>query len=114
MMRTHRWQALSQWAADGVCWPMVGSTSATMTGFASDYSKLAALLTDRAEQGQGLCVLSFDEIEALVGPLPPGAAHKKSWWIGKQSPQATAWRNAGWAVDTVGFAARKVAFRRLK
>ena len=91
---------------------MVGSTAANMTGFASDYSKLGDFLKDCAEQGQVACVLSFDEIEAMVGPLPPAAANKKSWWVGKQSSQAAAWRSAGWLVDTVGFAARKVAFRR--
>ena len=84
-----------------------------MSGFASDYTPLETYLRGLAEKQLSVAVLTFDEIEALVGPLPPGAAHKKSWWISKTSAQAASWRGAGWSVDTVGFAARKVAFRRI-
>lgn len=82
-----------------------------MTGY-DTYVPLHDLLAARAAAGEELCVLSLDEISAIVGPLPAGAAHKKAWWFGKTSPQARAWGSAGWRVDTVGFAARRVAFRR--
>jgi hypothetical protein len=76
------------------------------------YGPLHDLLVNRAGSGEDLCVLSFEEIAAVAGPLPAGAAHKKAWWFGRTSLQARAWESAGWRVDTVGFAARRVAFRR--
>ncbi len=76
------------------------------------YEPLRALLVEAAARSDELIVLSFDEIEHLVGALPPPAANKKTWWLGKNSPQGRAWAAAGWRVDTVGFAARRVAFRR--
>jgi len=69
-------------------------------------------LVKRFDLGEDLVVMSFDEIEDLVGPVPAGAAHKKAWWHGATTRQALAWTLAGWDVDTVGFAARRVAFRR--
>lgn len=84
-----------------------------MTGNADTYTGLQRLLAERAASDQQVCVLGFDEIESVVGPLPAGAAHKRAWWFGKTSPQARSWTTAGWRVDTVGFAARRVAFRRV-
>ncbi len=78
------------------------------------YAPLRALLIEAAARGDELLVLSFDEVEDLVGALPPPAANKKTWWFGKSSLQARAWAAAGWRVDTVGFAARRVAFRRAR
>lgn len=83
-----------------------------MTANVDAYAGLQRLLAERADSGEQVCVLSFDQIETVVGPLPPGAAHKKAWWFGKATPQARSWASAGWRVDTVGFAARRVAFRR--
>lgn len=76
------------------------------------YAPLRTLLEEAAARGDELVVLQFDEVEELVGALPPPAATSKTWWVGKSSPQGRAWAAAGWRVDTVGFAARRVAFRR--
>jgi hypothetical protein len=77
------------------------------------WESLQARLAEASVNGGDLLVLTFDEVEELVGPLPPPAAHKKSWWVANSSPQARAWSSVGWCVDTVGFAARRVAFRRV-
>lgn len=72
---------------------------------------LSALLLARAALRESVVVLSFDEIEVLTGPLPPAAAREKRWWHGRKTTQSRAWESAGWTVDTVGFAAKRVAFR---
>jgi hypothetical protein len=77
------------------------------------FDPLRDYLVTQFELGNQRLFLSFDEIELMVGPLPAEASHKKSWWHGARSAQAKAWRDAGWAVDTVGFAAKRVAFRRI-
>lgn len=79
----------------------------------NDFGPLRDYLVTQFELGNQHLFLSFDEIEAMVGMLPAGASHKKSWWHSAKSAQANAWRDAGWAVDTVGFAAKRVAFRRI-
>jgi hypothetical protein len=71
------------------------------------WESLQARLAEASANGGDMLVLTFDEIEDLVGPLPPPAAHKQNWWVAKNSPQARAWSSAGWCVDTVGFAARR-------
>lgn len=76
------------------------------------YAPLRTRLEQAGARGEELLVLGFDEVEGLVGALPPPAATTKTWWLGKSSAQARAWGAAGWRVDTVGFAARRVAFRR--
>ena len=83
-----------------------------MDSMAIDFSQLTMLLSDRAVTGVEFLFLRFDEIELLVGALPAVANHKKAWWVAKKTPQSHSWETAGWSVDTVGFAARKVAFKR--
>jgi hypothetical protein len=64
--------------------------------------------------GDGPLELGFDEIEALVGPLPASATTHPAWWAneapGGRHVQARAWLNAGRAVESVDGAARRVRF----
>lgn len=58
-------------------------------------------------------LLSFGEIEELVGPLPRGARRLRQWWANKTSIQARAWRAAGWRVALVDTGSERVLFERL-
>jgi CBS domain-containing protein len=58
---------------------------------------------------------SFQEIEALIGSeLPFAAREHSSWWKNDpfERPQAKAWMQQGWRVESVDFAAQTVNFRR--
>lgn len=58
--------------------------------------------------------MTFDDIKALVGVLPDGAARRRSWWdndpSGRGHLQARAWLDAGREVEDVDRAARRVRF----
>ena len=57
--------------------------------------------------------MTFDEIEALVGPLPASAARHKAWWTNEAAGshmQARAWLNAGREVERVDQTRRVVRF----
>lgn len=64
-------------------------------------------------------ILSFSEIERILGaPLPESAVTHRPWWgnqrDSKSRPQAHAWLSAGFLVDTVNptRANGSVRFRR--
>lgn len=71
-----------------------------------------ALLRD----GREMIVLSFNEIEKLVGPLPP-TSHANQWWWGnkdhhsKHYVQRRAWIEAGYCASA-NFEAKCVTFRQ--
>lgn len=58
--------------------------------------------------------MTFDEIEALVGPLPLSATKYDAWWQNEAAnsghPQAAAWLNAGRTVELADRAHRRVRF----
>ena len=58
-------------------------------------------------------VMTFDEIDALVGGLPP-ASGQQAWWAnesgGARHVQARAWLNAGREVEHVDRQGRRVRF----
>jgi hypothetical protein len=57
--------------------------------------------------------LGFEQIEALVGPLPPSARVRSTWWAneaGDGRVQARAWLNAGREVESVDRDACRVRF----
>jgi hypothetical protein len=60
--------------------------------------------------------LRFEEIEALVGPLPPSARDQSGWWsndaTGARHVQAKAWLNAGREVDALDRPGGRVRFSR--
>ena len=50
----------------------------------NDYDRLREYLMKQKQQE---LVLSFDEIEEIVGDALPRAAHRASWWDSLRSPQ---------------------------
>ncbi|MFI6761740.1 hypothetical protein ACIBF5_21630 [Micromonospora sp. NPDC050417] len=56
--------------------------------------------------------MTFAEVEAIVGVLPPSAREHRTWWANDSKVQAAAWRAAGWRVDSVDQLAEQVVFRR--
>lgn len=63
-------------------------------------------------------VLSFDEIEEIIGAALPRAAHRASWWDSLRSPQEQMPQReaclAGGYVATRQPDGRSVKFKRLK
>lgn len=58
--------------------------------------------------------MTFEEIGALVGGLPPSAIRSPGWWAneaaGSRHVQARAWLNAGREVEHVDRQASRVRF----
>jgi hypothetical protein len=58
--------------------------------------------------------MTFDDIERLVGPLPPSASKYSAWWnnegLDTTHVQALAWLNAGREVELVDRERRRVRF----
>jgi hypothetical protein len=67
-------------------------------------------LTDFLATAPDLCLLSFEQVEEIVGPLPHTARTQRAWWSGDR-PQVRAWRAAGFALDDVAVG-RSVTLRR--
>ena len=61
-------------------------------------------------------VLTFAEIENIIGDRLPDAALKhRAWWgneKGAESRQCKAWLDAGWEVGNVDLNAKMVLFRK--
>lgn len=77
------------------------------------YDPLAKFLGDSART-VGTVMLSFAQIEDLVGrALPSSARRHRSWW-GNDAyhVQAVAWREAGWRVFKVDMGRQVVTFIR--
>ena len=70
-------------------------------------SHLSALPSD-----QTVIELTFAEVDRIVGGLPASARTLRPWWANSSHGQALAWRSAGWHVDKVDFANRRVRFAR--
>lgn len=75
------------------------------------YDALKAMLT---LDGRPRIELTFAQIDAAVGGLPPSASQYREWWANQKPPpvQADAWRSAGYRVDDVDFNAKRVRFVR--
>ena len=80
-------------------------------GVAKKYDSLFKFL---CEVGDAPLVMTFAEIELLVGPLPASARRYQAWWSndgqGTQHVQALAWMNAGREVESVDRAGERVRF----
>jgi DNA-binding transcriptional regulator YiaG len=79
----------------------------------SKYQPLQEYLSqsNRSEQ----VVLTFAEIETLIGsPLPKSARSSRAWWSnrGKGALQAAAWMNSGYLAEEVDLQAEQVVFRK--
>ena len=79
------------------------------SGKGRKYAPLQERLTG---SGVAALTLSFDEIAALVGNLPPSAAKHREWWANHAgNSQANGWMPAGYRAEP-DLALRHVAFRR--
>ena len=79
-------------------------------------AKYDPLFEHLCRAGNGPVEMTFDEVAALVGGLPPSAA-RQAWWGNEREGrhvQAHAWLNAGREVESVDFAARRVRFSRVE
>src|SRR5262245_19541325 len=60
--------------------------------------------------------MTFDQIAALVGPLPKSAHEYQAWWANEVNPtthvQKIAWQSAGYIVDRLSLPTRTVTFVR--
>ena len=58
--------------------------------------------------------MSFAQIEALVGSLPPSARTWRAWWANSRShvEAKDGWLAAGWEVEAVDQGQETVTFRR--
>lgn len=60
-------------------------------------------------------ILSFNEIEEIIGaPLPKSARQYSAWWaneIDGRHTQAQAWLNAGWITQDLNLTRATVTFR---
>lgn len=71
-------------------------------------SYLSAVPGDRRE-----VQLTFAELEAVVGALPPSARAYRPWWgNSERRAQAQAWQEAGFIVEQVNLTAETVVFGR--
>jgi hypothetical protein len=61
--------------------------------------------------GTDEAVLTWDELEKLVGPLPPSASRYRAWWSGDRV-DVRAWEAAGYRLTRLELG-RQVSFRRV-
>lgn len=78
------------------------------------YDKLEEYLTHRPAM-KGKCILSFQEIEEIIGQkLPKKAREDQFWWLNTfMSKQAEAWLDAGWKMAGLDMHSKKVKFERM-
>ncbi|MGD0608900.1 MAG: hypothetical protein ABSA53_35615 [Streptosporangiaceae bacterium] len=79
----------------------------------SKYDPLRDYLASRPEDVREL-LMSFEQVEELVGRLPRSAYVHRAWWANTDDARvaALAWRSAGWNVKSVDQANTQVAFAR--
>ena len=77
----------------------------------SKYSPLQEYL--RAQQGDS-CVLTFSQIEEIIGATLPASARRREQWWGndKTHTQACSWMQAGWKVRQPRLMREQVHFTR--
>jgi hypothetical protein len=57
-------------------------------------------LTDHLATADDTCRLTWEQLSALVGSLPPSASNHRAWWSGDR-PQVRAWQAAGFRLAHV-------------
>jgi len=79
-------------------------------------SKYAPLGRHLASQGEPEVIMTFSEVEKILGSsLPPSARTYRAWWANERSGshvQREAWIGSGYEVDQVDFLRERVTFRR--
>jgi len=82
-------------------------------------SKYDHLADHLVASGAVTITLTFEEIEAVVGPLPAAARSLMAWWGATANgryynPYAMHWWHAGYVADRPDFVAQTVTFRRVR
>jgi hypothetical protein len=95
--------------------PVARSGSGALAGHHHEVAKKKydPLFAHLCRLPDGPVEVSMDEIDQLVGGLPPTASRHRSWWgnePGGRNVQASAWLNAGREVTNVDLGRRVVAF----
>ncbi len=77
------------------------------------YGALSQFLASQPSSAQ-TCIVSFAEIENLLGgKLPDSAYEYRAWWANDSSkPQAAAWSGEGWRAAAVDMSERSLTFVR--
>lgn len=77
-------------------------------------SKYHPLFERLSQDGSEKVILSFGEIESLLGDrLPASARLRRGWWSNRRGTlPASAWMEAGYQVDDVNLAGEQVAFQK--
>lgn len=85
-------------------------TTISLWGVAK-YDPLSSFLGREVEDA---VEMSFVEVEALVGPLPPSARRLRQWWanVSKDRVQSAAWLRTGRRVEHVDLSQERVRFSR--
>jgi hypothetical protein len=86
------------------------------TALAASMSKYELLRDHLREQALGEVVLTFSEIESLIGGPLPASAERPQWWSNRTNPrtnhvQREAWRGAGYNA-CLDQGSRKVRFQK--
>lgn len=77
---------------------------------ASKYEQLSSYLR---EADESVLLLSFADVDAIVGGLPASARGHRTWWgNSSRHPHAVAWISAGWIVKSVDLNTQQVVLRR--
>lgn len=81
-------------------------------------SKYYPLFNHLQTSGKAEVLLTFAEIETLLGsPLPHSAVERKNWWSNRDTPaalQAGAWVGAGYHVYAIDVDSKSVIFRKFE
>jgi len=80
----------------------------------SEGTKYHPLFEHLLFSGRGHSVMTFNEIEEILGkPLPPSARQREEWWSNSPSghSQARAWMRASYKTSKVDLAGEKVEFK---
>lgn len=81
-------------------------------------SKYYPLFNHLKTSGKAEVLLTFADIEALLGnPLPHSAVERKNWWSNRDTPaalQAGAWVGAGYHVYDIDVDSKTVTFRKFE
>ena len=93
----------------------VRSTEAHTNESLMKYAPLQRWLADQTQDPATRIVVSYEDIERLLGEsLPISATEHRTWWANDRTSrtQARAWLDAGWRVEDVDRQAKVVTFRR--
>jgi hypothetical protein len=78
----------------------------------SKYDNLTEFLTSMKERE---CVVSFGELEELLGfVLPASARTHPSWWANTDHAQGRSWRRVGWRTAGLDLKNERVTFSQAK